>query len=142
MLLIPFFGRFIWPLAVAGLGFKYSVTNSLDRFGHPFKKPFRKACIRLEIFWLHIDWWANLTAFARVLTECVNMATSTSLSCGVIIVGNCGARAIQGLAHDWADTTSCPWEVRSFSWLIASGVIGKTHRSMLGSLYPVKITFP
>jgi hypothetical protein len=27
VLLIPFFGRFIWPLAVAGLGFKYFVTN-------------------------------------------------------------------------------------------------------------------
>ena len=55
LLLIPFFGRFIWPLAVAGLGFKYFVTNSLDRFGHLFKKPFRKAFIRLEIVGLHID---------------------------------------------------------------------------------------
>ena len=55
VLLIPFFGRFICPLAVAGLGFKYFVTNSLDRFGHPFKKPFRNAFIRLEIFGLHND---------------------------------------------------------------------------------------
>ena len=81
-------------------------------------------------------------AFARVLTECVNMAMSTSLVCGVVLAGNCGARAIQGPACDWAHTKSCSWEVRSFSWLIASGVIGNTHRSMLGSLYPVKITFP
>ena len=73
--------------------------------------------------------------FARVLTECVNMAMYTSLACGVILAGNCGARAIQGPACDWADTKSCPWEVRSFSWLIASGVIGNTHRSVLGSLY-------
>ena len=58
-------------------------------------------------------------AFAHVLTECVNMVVSTSLSCGVVIAGNCGARAIQRPARDWADTKSCPWEVRSFSWLIA-----------------------
>jgi hypothetical protein len=55
VLLIPFFGRFICPLAVAGLGFKYFVTNSLDIFGHPFRKPLRNAFIRLEIFGLHND---------------------------------------------------------------------------------------
>jgi hypothetical protein len=55
MLLIPLFGHYTWPLAVAGLGFKYFVTNSLDRFGHPFNKLFLKAFIRLEIFGLHID---------------------------------------------------------------------------------------
>ena len=81
-------------------------------------------------------------AFARVRTECVNMATSTSLFGGVVLAGNCGVRAIPGPAQDWADTKSCPWEVRSFSWLIALGVIGNTQRSVLGSLYPVKITFP
>ena len=79
--------------------------------------------------------------FSRVLTECVNMATSTSLVCGVVLAGNCGARAIQGPACDWADTKSCSWEVGNFSWLIASGVIGNNQRSVLGSLYPVKITF-
>ncbi len=80
--------------------------------------------------------------FARVLTGCVNMDASTSLLGGVVIAGNCGARAIPGPVRDWADIKSCPWEVRSFSWLIASGVIGNTQRSVLGSLYPVKITFP
>ena len=79
---------------------------------------------------------------ARVRTECVNIATSTFLACGVVLAGNCGVRAIQGPARDWADTKSCPWEVRSFCCLIASGVIGNTQRSVLGSLYPVKITFP
>ena len=79
---------------------------------------------------------------ARVRTECVNIATPTTFACEVILFGNCGARAIQGLARNWADTTSCPWEVRSFCCLIASGVIGNTQRSVLGSLYPVKITFP
>jgi len=55
VLLIPFVGRLIWPLAIAGLGFKYFGTNSLDRFGHPCKKPFRNAFIRHEIFGLHND---------------------------------------------------------------------------------------
>ena len=78
---------------------------------------------------------------ACVCTECVNIATSSSLSCGVVIVGNCGARAIQGWARDCTDTISCPWEVRSFALLIASGVICNTQRSVLGSFYPVKISF-
>ena len=78
--------------------------------------------------------------FARVLTECVNMATSIFLACVVVFAVNCGARAIQGPARNWADTKSCPWVVRSFSCLIASGVIGNTQRSVLGSLYPVKIS--
>ncbi len=79
-------------------------------------------------------------AFARVRTESVNMATSTCFAGGVVLAGNCGVRAIQGPARDWADTKSCPWEVRSFCWVIALGVIGNTQRSVLGSLYPVKIT--
>ena len=79
---------------------------------------------------------------ARVRTECVNIATSTFLACGVVLAGNCGVRAIQGPVCDWADTKSCPWEGRSFCWVIALGVIGNTQRSVLGSLYPVKIIFP
>jgi hypothetical protein len=46
---------------------------------------------------LHNDWWENLTVFARVRMECVNMATSTSLFSGVVLAGNCEARAIPGL---------------------------------------------
>ena len=49
VLLIPFFGRFICPFAVAGLGFKYYVTNLSDIFGHPIRYPYRKAFIKLEI---------------------------------------------------------------------------------------------
>ena len=37
LLLIPFFGRFMCPLAAAGLGFKYLVTRSSERLRHPFK---------------------------------------------------------------------------------------------------------
>jgi len=71
---IPFLGRFMCPLAVAGLGFRYLVTiSSSDRLGHPFKKPFRKALKREDILGLHIAWHPNLTVLARVCTECVNM---------------------------------------------------------------------
>ncbi len=54
VLLIPFFDHFMCPLAVAGLGFKYFVTNPSKRFGHPFKKPFCKAFSRDKILGLHI----------------------------------------------------------------------------------------
>jgi hypothetical protein len=87
VLLIPFLGRFMWPLAVAGLGFKYLVTSSSDRLGHPFKKPFRKAFKREDILGLHIAWCPNLTVFARVRTECVNMATAAF---EVTVFGDCG----------------------------------------------------
>jgi hypothetical protein len=49
VLLIPFFGRFMCPFAVAGLGFKYFVTNSSLRLGHPLRKPCQIAFMREEI---------------------------------------------------------------------------------------------
>ena len=71
------------------------------------------------------------------------MAMSAILVCVVgILVVNCGARVIPGPACDWTDTISCLWEVHSFASLIASGVMGNTQRSVLGSLYPIKISFP
>ncbi len=39
MLQIPCHGLFMWPLAVAGPGFKYFKINLLLMFGHPFRKP-------------------------------------------------------------------------------------------------------
>jgi hypothetical protein len=114
VLLIPFLGRFMCPLAVAGLGFKYLVTSSSDRLGHPFKKPFRNAFNSEDILGLHIAWCPNLTVLARVRTECVNMTTAAF---EVAIFGGCGARAIPGLARDWIlglIVTSIPWEVHSF----------------------------
>ncbi len=118
VLLIPFFKRFMCPLAIAGLGFNYFVTNSSDRLGHPFKKPFRKAFNREDIVGLHIAWCPNLTVFARVRTECVNMATAAA-GCAVVKgIGDCGVQAIQGLACDWSLVawglaSSSPWEVHS-----------------------------
>jgi hypothetical protein len=72
------------------------VTNSLDRFGHPFKKPCRNAFIRLDIFGLHNDWWENFKELAHVRTECVNIATSTILACGSYSLGTAGRGPYRG----------------------------------------------
>ena len=97
VLRIPFLGCFMCPLAITGPGFKYLVTSSPDRFGHPFKKPFRKAFKREDILGLHIAWCPNLTVLAHVRTECVNMATAAF---DVTVFGDCGAGAIPGPACD------------------------------------------
>jgi hypothetical protein len=52
VLLMPFFGCFMCPLAVSGIGFKYFVTTSSERLGHLFKKPFRMAFRRDKILGL------------------------------------------------------------------------------------------
>jgi hypothetical protein len=62
------------PFAVCGLGFKYLRINFSLMPGHPFTKPHLVAFNRVEIFGLHKDWCANLTALALVTTECVNIA--------------------------------------------------------------------
>ena len=106
------------PLA-AGLGFKYLVTNSSDRLGHPFKKPFCKVFNRDNLFIrLHIAWCPKLTVLVCVRTECVNMVTIAVGGAIVEGIGDCGAQAIQGPAHDWSLvawglTSSSPWEVHS-----------------------------
>ena len=115
VLLIPFFGHFICPFAVAGLGFKYLVTKSLERLGHSFKKLFRTAFNREDILGLHIAWCSKFTVFARLCTECVNMATDAA---GVNGVGDCGAWAIPGPTPNWGLVvcmlaSSSPWEVHS-----------------------------
>jgi hypothetical protein len=115
VLLIPFFERFMCSLAVARLGFKYLVTNSLDRLGHPFKKQYHKAFNREDILGFHISWCPHLTVLACVCTEFVNMATA---AVGVKCFGDCEARAIPGPACNWSLVvwvlaSSSPWEVHS-----------------------------
>ncbi len=39
VLWIPWWGRFMWPFAVAGLGLRYRVTPLSVRLGHPLRKP-------------------------------------------------------------------------------------------------------
>ena len=69
VLLMPCRGRFICPLAVAGLGLRYLRISSSDMLGHPFKKPRRVALRSVEILGLHNDWCVNLTLLARVEIE-------------------------------------------------------------------------
>ena len=96
VLLIPFFGHFMWPFAVAGLGFKNFVTSSLLRLGHPWREPLHSAFMSDDILGLHNNLCANFTAFAHVCTECMKVVSSPHV--GVFAIGKvgCGAQAIQG----------------------------------------------
>jgi hypothetical protein len=51
--LLLWWGHFMWPLAVARLGFKYLRINISLIFGHPFKKPHRVTFKSVEIQGLH-----------------------------------------------------------------------------------------
>ncbi len=53
VLLIPFFGLFMCPFAIAGLGFKYFVASSSLILGPPLRKPLHNAFKREVIFRLH-----------------------------------------------------------------------------------------
>ncbi len=99
MLLIPCRGRFMCPFAIAELGFKYLRIIFLLMPGHPFKKSRLVAFNRVEIFGLHKDWCANLTALALVIMECVNIARA-----GWTV--GWGARPIQGPDHDNVGATT------------------------------------
>ena len=113
---MPCRGRFIWPLAVAGLGLRYFSISSSEMLGHPFKKPFLVALRSLDIFGLHNDWWANFTLFARVEMEWTKLAASCAGGVGstrLVVVG-----------------AGCMLEG-----------IGSVHKSLLGSLKPLIITF-
>jgi hypothetical protein len=128
VLRIPCRGHFIWPFAVAGLGLSYLLISLTLMYGHPFRNPRLVALRRGDIFGLHNDWCANLTLLARVHIECKNKAPS------YMAWGGCGARPMPG--------QGCGKSI----WLgvvrIPSFVIGRVHRSVLGSLYPLKITLP
>ncbi len=86
-------------------------------------------------------------ALARVRTECMKVAISAGYGGvlspnGIRAKGGCGAQAKQGPAHG----RDFPGAVHGPPWyafcVIAAGVMGNVHRSVLGSLEPVKIMFP
>jgi hypothetical protein len=102
--------------------------------------------MREEILGLHSDWCANLTVLAWVCTECVKVAISAGcehvlLPNGIRAKGGRGARAKQGLACG----RDSPGAVHGPPWytfcVIATGVMGNVHRSVLGSLEPIMIMF-
>jgi hypothetical protein len=106
--------------------------------GHPLRNPLRTAFSSVEIFGLHNAWCANLTALARVRTEWVNDAISTI---GMLVLlstrwnsgGGCGARSIQG--PDRGRTVCSGAAHTEFG-------MGRIHKSVFGSLRPLKITLP
>ena len=53
VLLIPFQGCFICPLAVAGLALRYLFISFLLRLGHPSRKPLQPDLRRVDTFGLH-----------------------------------------------------------------------------------------
>jgi hypothetical protein len=87
-------------------------------------------------------------AFACVPTECVKVASFPHMGVFAISKVRCGAQAIQGPAHGWVDSVTCFTEADLGEVCscpcrqILLGVMGRTHKSVLGSLYPVKITLP
>ncbi len=82
----------------------------------------------METFGLHNDWCANLILLARVSIKCKNAALSD------ISWGGCGARPIPGQGRGKS--------LRLGVVCIPSIVMGRVHRSVLGSLYPHKISRP
>jgi hypothetical protein len=130
---MPRRGRFMWPYAVAGVGLRYLSINFSVIFGHPLRNPLQTAFRRVEIFRLHSDWCANLMALAQVCTECVNVANMMPGCASLAAIRVCGAQPKQGLG--------CGRTVGSGAVHTLVG-IGRVHRSVLGSLYPLKITAP
>jgi len=55
VLRIPCRGRFMWPLAVAGFGFRYLRMSFSEMLGRPFRKPFCVALRSVDILGLHSD---------------------------------------------------------------------------------------
>jgi hypothetical protein len=125
---IPCRGRFIWPFAVAGLKLRYLLISLTLMYGYPFRNPHLVALRRVDIFGLHNDWCANLTLLARVCIECKKEAPS------YMAWGGCGAQPILG--------QGCGKSIWHGVDRIPSFVIGKVHRFVLGSMYPLKITLP
>ena len=113
VLRIPWRGRFMCPLAVAGLGFKYLRMSFSEMLGHPFRKPFRVALRSLDILGLHSDWCANLTLLALVEMEWAKTAACFTVS-------------------DWAGPLACVGDC-------VTGLMGMVHRSVAGSLCPCSI---
>ena len=138
VLLIPCWGHLICPLAVAGLALRYLFMSFSLRFGHSSRKTLQTALRRVDIFELHNNWCANLTAFAIVLKECVKLATCGTSSCASdgTVMFFLGGRMTSRNDGDFVGFTM------DFVSCLLPALIGSVHRSVDGSFLPVKITFP
>jgi hypothetical protein len=110
---------------------RYLQTVWVSEFGAPFRNSALMAFRRDDIGGLHKLWWANFTAIDFVVHGYKNPMASEMLG-----KGGRGAQFLQGPSLNRlvvADSTA-PGVVH-----IPSPVIGRVHRSVLGSLYPCKI---
>ena len=101
VLWMPCRGCFMWPFAVAGLGFRYFSISFSEMLGHPLRKPLRVALRSVDIVGLHRDWCANFTLLARVKIECANCAMCWTVSCLVdsnLCVGG-ACVVVMGMVH-------------------------------------------
>ncbi len=121
------------PLAVPGLAFSYLVMSFLVILGHPLRKPFCVAFNNVDILGLHKDWCANLTALARVHTECMKVARLIPGWLSAVTAGRWGAQSSQGPG---CGRRHSPGVVPTIPCGICS-----VHKSVDRSLFPVKITF-
>ncbi len=111
----PCRGLFIWPFAIAGLGFKYFRINRSLMLGHPWRKPHLTAFRRVDMGGLRSNCWATFTAFMHICTKCVNIAMTGWVPGEVLVCG-------MGTA--------------------GTALNSSIHRSVDGFLYPVKIIRP
>ena len=113
VLRIPWRGRFMWPFAVAGIGFRYLRISFSEMLGHPFRNPVCVAVGSLDILGLHSDWCANLTLLALVAMEWAKTATCLTV-------------------FDWAASPA-------YVGVCVPGLMGMVHRTVAGSLCPCNI---
>ncbi len=94
MLCMPWWGHFMCPFAMVGLGFKFLNTNFLLILGHHRMNPHQIALRSVEMHGFPNDWWANLTVFTLVLMEWANNAMSGFSGAGWLGTGGAAVNGI------------------------------------------------
>ena len=140
VLRIPLRGLFICPLAVAGLGTRYFRTDCASKCGAPSRKPALIALSIDVIGGLQKLWCANLILLIFVVCAYENPAVST--------MGLHWAQPKQGpgrgwISNWWLSIICALWShsiIRSgVVFAISSLMMGRVRKSVVRSLYPLKI---
>ncbi len=140
VLRIPLRDFFICPLAVAGLETRYLRTVRAFKCGAPSRKPVLIALMIDVMGGLHKLWCANLTLVVFVVRAYENPAVST--------MGLRWARPKQGPCRGWVGnwwlSVMCALWGRGITgsgavFAISSLMMGRVHKLVVGSLYPLKI---
>jgi len=142
VLRIPLRGLFICPLAVAGLDMRYFCTVIASKCGAPSRKSALIALSIDAIGGLQKLWCANLTLLIFVVRAYENPGVST--------MGLRWARPKQGPGRSWIGNFTLWLSIICALWchsIIDSGVVfaisslmmGRVHKLVVRSLYPLKI---